>query len=771
MAVGFGPKRRVIPPSNLGSNLSAQRRVAEAAGRAAEKTRIALSVDSFPSRVWLRNPRGSIQCPCSSAQLSIDNNPLTPTHSPKIKIDQGEGADLGEVDRAYPLDGQKNQPGLDLPVEPADGYKSEWVDEIGRLLLGDGRRCGLCWGTGWIDGHRLWGGQRYLCCAVSTPWVEVDVASDVDIDLESPTPTLVGPGMVAWHLDAAQGINILDGFRVREGLHPAKSGWMMTFINEKYPNGIDVRSALDLENVANTKLSVTQLPTTIILTLPEKVRVSHVEMILRSEPLLNVQLPNMQLTASTELVQPFISEEFEVDPIVGWLERGSIIEIPGLGSRLGAVWIVTDVNEMRTAQGMTWGITGNCRNVQANETLACVALEDSLLIGLIDPGLTTRGFETTGADVPAGLNGQTDETQAAVVRDIQSRHGGGAATYNTARIDLPQDIPFLPTKYAIISSAEGGGEITYGDSSNFVGVVDINSAYLAVTEGEGVSNYGDFASIDGKEITAASINLTGLKGEVLYTTIPVQNLAAIKGEVLYTPETSIHLTNLKLEVLRNSSPDINLAGLKLEVLHSIELGTVGAFTATDGVDLTSFSGSIGNANSGTLSVTEDECDALEFSYNSIYNIDDSLHDGYIMFRTTDMSKPAAADTPGYFPVYNIQLNGSTIYSYTPPSILVNNYDIDQIVIIPFGENAFKARSYCDLTNTTLDKFNWISPARSDHLLPAYFPYALTISSNSFWSADSLDDQNKIFWNAYLWDKYNSNNIGQGWLWSMWGMGW
>jgi hypothetical protein len=192
--------------------------------------------------------------------------------------------------------------------------------------------------------------------------------------------------------------------------------------------------------VAGYPLLPNQIPTSITLTLAEGVCVSHIELVMRSEALVNLQLPNFVSTASTELVQPFIQEDFELDPNVGWVERASIFEIPGIGGRLGSVWLVADVGEMRTAQGVVWNVTGSCRLVQPNEVLACVSLEDALTIGIFDPGLSTRGPEATGAGAPSGIpTNTTDESIAAARRGSSQRYGGGAAPNTAPTITLTPD--------------------------------------------------------------------------------------------------------------------------------------------------------------------------------------------------------------------------------------------------------------------------------------------------------------------------------------------
>jgi hypothetical protein len=447
MALSFGGRRRnVIPPSNLGQEHVAQRRVAEAAGRAAEKTSIAISVDAFPTRVWLRQPRGSVQCPCSAEQYyGPEHTPLAPTETARAHVNPGEGDDLNSVDSGFPRDGAIPAPGEELNAPAPQGYTS-WIHEIGRLILGEGRRCGLCWGTGWIDGFRLWGGQRYLCCAIpETPWATIIFESGVDVDLESPTPTMVGPATITWALDTVPGINLLDVVRVRDGVRPATCGWTLQATSASFPNPTDIAIVLGTTfgTITGMELHSGQIPQTITLTIPEGGRVSHVELIMRSEPLVNLQLPQLAMALNTELVQPNLVEDFELDPIVGWLERGSVLEVLGFGGRLGSLWQVGDVTVNRIAQGVTWGIVGSARNIQPNEILAVASMEDALGTGMLDPGLAPRGFESTGAGVPGGLpDGQSDESIAAVKSGVSGRSGGGSAPADAPVIvltPLPED--------------------------------------------------------------------------------------------------------------------------------------------------------------------------------------------------------------------------------------------------------------------------------------------------------------------------------------------
>lgn len=435
MAIGFGPPRRVLPPQNLGTNVIAQKRVAEAAVRAAAKTSVSISVDAHPARVWLRNPRGSRPCPCSSTRSGSDATPLSPTGGAKIFLPVGEGDDLGEVDSGFEVNDLNPQAGTENALDGSAPNAQGWLGDVARMLLGTGRRCGLCWGTGWLDGYRLWGGERILLCVEDTQSALLDLLpeDDVDVDLETPTPTMVGPGTMTWKVSLLYGHTQLDALRVRCGTQAADSGWSLQARVLESDPWIDFATFLGIADgfVAGYTLdsSLASVPFQVRLTLAKGARVSHVEMVTRGNDLLNMQMPQLSQSASAELVGPILSEEFEMDPIVGYVERGTLCELVGINGHLGSLWQVTDVTVKKTAIGQVFGVVGNVRNIQPTEVLACASMEDDLAIGILDAGIAPRGLEATGGgDPPEPQPSSAEDARAAVQRGISKRVGGGSSS-------------------------------------------------------------------------------------------------------------------------------------------------------------------------------------------------------------------------------------------------------------------------------------------------------------------------------------------------------
>lgn len=428
MTASFGRSRRVLPAPNLGAAANVQRRLEQEASRAAQRTRVAVSVDAYPARLWLRTPRSTIPCACSAGK------PGDAGSAANVQLTPGEGDYLELPDSGYRVEGPKPAAGDDLPEESVSVDSSPaWLGDLTRMLMGNGKRCGLCWGTGWIDGYRLWGGYRFIACAVDTVQVKLVDESGIMVDTDSPTPTFVGPGYVVWDVEVPRGNSWVDALRVRAGLQSAVGDFVL-----------EARTSADAPDTwrpaevvlglsgANVVGSSGLLPDDaysglqLRLTLSHGVRASHAELVVRSESLVNTQLQQLQQAASQELIAPQISIEFELDPVVGAIERGTLVEVPGRRGHLGSLWQVTDVTVAKTAAGQVFNVRGNVRNVQPTDVVSAAMLDDTN-IGVFDDGTATRGLEPQIGGEPGGLDDVTDESPAAAKRGTQPRLGGGTS--------------------------------------------------------------------------------------------------------------------------------------------------------------------------------------------------------------------------------------------------------------------------------------------------------------------------------------------------------
>jgi hypothetical protein len=414
------------------------------AGRAAEKTRVSVAVDAWPVRLYLHNPNGTIVCPCSAHYGSRASNPIAPGGSADVYLDGGEGDDIGAVDSGYPLY-RGDDPQLEdnkTRMDDPNGL-SDVGAAVARMLLGNGRRCGICWGTGWVDGHRMWGGNRRIMCVVDTPGVEYS-SGDVEVENDSPTPSMVGPGVVVWKVRINNSDKLLDAIRVRDQLVASPGGFVLEAScdgetwgdpivvlktggpSAERPGPVDDFSPVPSGVGFYPGSKITTGTYYFRLTLQPAARVSHVELVSRSESMVNMQLPQLVQNASAELIAPFMVEEFELDPVVGFVERGSLIDLEPRGGMVGSVWVVTDVTIKKTSQGQIFGVTGTARSAQPLDVVACVSMSDALDTGLLDRGRATRGLEASGGGAPEGIEPNVvDASVQAARRGASPRLGAG----------------------------------------------------------------------------------------------------------------------------------------------------------------------------------------------------------------------------------------------------------------------------------------------------------------------------------------------------------
>lgn len=393
----IGRKRPTLPPNNYQADANVQRRLDNYAIRAAQRSRTAINVDAHQARVWLpvRGP-GMTTCPCSTKG---SQNSLTDM---SIAHPAFEGTGYAGDDGTRALAQDSSFEPFDVPEQ----------DDFMRLLLGNGKRCGICWGSSTLNGWRLLGGERIICCGVDSLGASI-VQGDLAYDKDQSTPTFVGSGKIIWHVQTPE-YQELVAIRICEGLTSVVDyngialGFCLT-ANGEYQDAATFFSA----NVNCNDFYMR-------LTLAENIAVSFVDIIVSNSSLFALQLPQFTAAANSELIAPFISSDFEVDPSLSMLERGTLFEVPFLQSKIGNVWVVTDLTIKRTASNQTFGVTGQCRNVQPTEILAACSLDSNAWIGTISAALPFNNLQA--APVASGLPvGNSEQAVSEVRRGIASK--------------------------------------------------------------------------------------------------------------------------------------------------------------------------------------------------------------------------------------------------------------------------------------------------------------------------------------------------------------
>ena len=440
--ISFGPKRRVLPPSGEGEIALAQRQVAQAVSKAAEKARVSVAIDAWRCRVWMRNPRAAVPCPCSTSEIpQIPGETSMANPDADYVIPRTEGNDLGWPDSGAPdpygAAAKSRGPNDDYPPQPQFD-----VTSLERMLMGDGKRCGLCLGTGWLDGYRIYGAERHVLGACEgLPGVTVVGDATAMVDTSSDTPTFVGPGSVTWSVDLLASYPYLDSVRLRDGIGPARCGVVEGSVNGCGWAPLDDLLCTDSGPSVNRVVPFA-LPATLSvrLTLDVGERASHVEIITRGVDLVSLQLPQITQAAAREIIAPFVSEEFEVDPSIGAVERETLFEIPSVDGVQPQLYAVTDVTVKRASSGAIFGVTGTVRSLQPTEVLVAALLEDGY-VGQPGQSIPPRALEATGSGVPAGAGNAPDSGPDALRRGAVRRDSGGENSGYTITLssDLPSD--------------------------------------------------------------------------------------------------------------------------------------------------------------------------------------------------------------------------------------------------------------------------------------------------------------------------------------------
>ncbi len=443
-------------PPNRGVDSIAQRKIGEAAGRAAIKSANAVRVDAHLARIWMRAPRAAQQCICSGGVPSdiVTTPPTGVGGGISIELPVLEGDDLNWVDRGYPLDpderNRNNILGNPQELLPQDELPDNTTnidmgfdDDLTRQFLGDGRRCAICWGTGWIDGHRLWGGERIMCTGINTIAATV-VDTNMHMDTMRPTPTMQGPGYVIWQVSTSEANKYLDAIRVLSGesvIYPqllARADAPTT--SSQYEAGwVPLADFLGIEGgfIHGQALEDFTGSFFVRVDIDENTRFSILDIIVRSEELQPVQLPQLQQTAAMEKIAPFIQSDFEVLPQLGSPERGSLIEVLGRAGRFGSLWTMIEVTSKQTSIGQIFGITGQCVNAQPTEIIN-MANFDSTNVGTFDYGQTNRSLEATANSEASGLPVMdTDDSYQGAMRSEMQRPQGGVNNSKTFTLSAP----------------------------------------------------------------------------------------------------------------------------------------------------------------------------------------------------------------------------------------------------------------------------------------------------------------------------------------------
>lgn len=186
----YGPGGvRQLTPRNSGMSNVAQQRLDATVARANEQYLNAIYVDGIEFQLWNRSPRSGTLCTCSlskdaevltqddEAEDASDFSPVKQRASgllvrPVLRNDLPDDR-VTSLENFSLYDGPEGLDYVDRVISPnltdTDYGQAELdLDNINAsgalsfLDLGEPNHCGICFGTGYTQGYRLHGGQRYV---------------------------------------------------------------------------------------------------------------------------------------------------------------------------------------------------------------------------------------------------------------------------------------------------------------------------------------------------------------------------------------------------------------------------------------------------------------------------------------------------------------------------------------------------------------------------------------------------------------------------------
>lgn len=438
----YGSRTQVPTPQSTNFADRAQRRIDQTAGMVAARAVEAVRVNGHICHVWNRLPRGGVPCSCGGKQagrvteMDRDAQDFSPGVEDAIRFDlahdlQPDGADEPDIGRGISLKLRGNllsNPAelLDIPspkhgVPAADagvdldasdlsdesngiggpiGGESDYtqLQSLGDLLDlvagGDLNICGICHGTGFVDGFRFVEGQRIVLEANEAQAGVVLSLDGVDVN-RSTKPASFNLSRerhyARWSVEIPLCLEVLV-VRLYDNNAPVESEFILE--GRSGNNAFAVIDAAWLLSVAGQRVDIQVRPREDI-TGDGFVAFTHVEILLRQRPPVMIQIPQLQSLLNVEYQDPVIYTQFEVEPTIESLHRESVIEVP----ELGMIFRVTEVTNSKTAKQQVFRIDGQIRAVQPTEKINQMRLS-----GWRDPQASPfRGLERSQGGLPLGI--------------------------------------------------------------------------------------------------------------------------------------------------------------------------------------------------------------------------------------------------------------------------------------------------------------------------------------------------------------------------------
>lgn len=395
----YGPGGvRQLTPKNGGMSNVAQQRLDATVARANEQYLNAIFVDGVEFQLWNRSPRSGLPCTCSQHEdvLPMDDDDITETADLLVQKKRASGllirpvlrADLPD-DRAVPddfslFDGQEGLDYVDRVVGPSMGVTDygqaqadlDAINHSGAFSLLDTsepNHCGICFGTGFTQGYRLHGGQRFVLDASGEHTFDVKgfdlqtherpnlFASNVDAD-NSVVWSVEFPAYFSSFYEPRvfSNTNRIFVFAVEVKEEGSKTYELLTknFVEKRkgraYRATVRVRPLKTLEEAdASTVLSFT-----------------HVDFVFQTSKWPLLQIPPLSESLDLRTADKIISTTLILPPSLTSLRREDVL----FDHKYKALWKIIGTSDGMTARGQVFGWSADARTILKTDALHALRL-------------------------------------------------------------------------------------------------------------------------------------------------------------------------------------------------------------------------------------------------------------------------------------------------------------------------------------------------------------------------------------------------------------
>jgi hypothetical protein len=382
----------------------AQRKIDESVGRWNRKYQEAIKTDGWVVYVWNRT-RGSIRCTCTQPQASIheinaEPVPLDPTelinepekafdklpqtdsrYSPQSSMTgfkvRGQKNDLSSLkdNQPIPPNPEPVQEGGQMDVLHSGQFDSvepeldlneaakQRLKEISFLVNGgDKTPCGICLGTGYTDGYRFCSGKRIILDASEAAKY---ISEGVTVDTKQAPFRFQAQGVgttLTWQYRMPAYYEDILAVRLwndRKKVYGMEVHCRQVGTSTWFPcTRAQLLTYKGTETLLEFRVRCEQTNLDGVLT-----DFTHLEILMQQTRLPYAQFEQLDKNTNFEIVEALVTLNCEIEPIVGRLERESIVEM----QKNGLVWKLTDVKNQQTANNQLFSYVLEIRLVQSSE--------------------------------------------------------------------------------------------------------------------------------------------------------------------------------------------------------------------------------------------------------------------------------------------------------------------------------------------------------------------------------------------------------------------